>query len=279
LLAGLSLFSSLPTSVKHTAIIYPTDAVCGGPTSSFPDLALADVIDAYAQHVPAGGTPTSAALQFATRQLEPPLTETFVVLVTDGQPNCNSNNPNGICNDQSPSQVAACRCTTSNCDQSLCSIGCIDELTTQTAAQALADTGAELMVVGVGGELASSSSSLSSMKLGLPRTCASAIDCPGSTCGADGLCSNPLYFSTHASDYRAPADRLDVAVRRSAACTLWLDRGVLPQNLTVAREGASLAAADWSLTGTRQLKLLGATCDAVLAGGATPQVSWLPLLQ
>jgi hypothetical protein len=58
LLAGLARFSSLPTSVLHTAVIYPSDTTCAGPTTAQPNLALADVITAYAQHTPAGGTPT-----------------------------------------------------------------------------------------------------------------------------------------------------------------------------------------------------------------------------
>jgi hypothetical protein len=281
LLAGLTNFSSLPGNVLHSAIIYPGDNSCGGPTSIQENLALADVINAYAQHLPVGGTPTAFALEYAAAQPAPAATETFVVLVTDGLPNCNATNPNNTCTDGSLSQITACRCTTSSCGpgSALCAKGCVDDLGTFNAAQTLADTGAELMVVGVGEELANASGTLSSMKLGLPHTCSTPSDCPGSTCGADGLCSNRLYLGSLAGDYRAPANRLNAAVRQSAACTFWLDRDVLAQNLTLTREGVAVPAAEWTLVGTRQLKTSGATCSALLAGGAAPQVSSLPLLQ
>jgi hypothetical protein len=202
-----------------------------------------------------------------------------VVLVTDGQPNCNGNNPSSTCNDSSPSQVAACNCTTSSCARGtpLCSKGCNDGVVTQEAAQALADQGAQLMAVAVGSDLAPATSGLlSSMTLALPRTCATSTDCPGSSCGADGVCSNPLYFSTLAADYQAPADRLDTAVRHSAACAFWLDHDVFAANLTVTRASVAVAATEWSLSGTRLLKLMGAPCDALIAGGQAPKVSWLP---
>ncbi len=149
-----------------------------------------------------------------------------MVLVTDGLPNCNANNPNNTCTDGSASQTTACRCTTSSCapGSALCSKGCVDDLGTSTAVQTLADTGAELMVVGVGEEIANAVGTLSSMKLGLPRTCSTAGDCPGSTCGADGVCSNRLYLGSLASDYQAPANRLDAAPRAPSGWTATYSR-------------------------------------------------------
>lgn len=40
-----------------------------------------------------------------------------------------------------------------------------------------------------------------------------------------------------------------------------------------------MPSTEWTLVGTRHLKMMGATCDGLLAGGAAPQVGYLPLTQ
>ncbi len=82
---------------------------------------------------PSGGTPTASSLAFVGAV--PGLNAAdaradFVVLITDGQPNLNSANPNAICDCGTTCEQArkdACACTQGSCDSpGLCAVGCLD---------------------------------------------------------------------------------------------------------------------------------------------------------
>ena len=101
--------------------VYPADTVCTPagnsqvlasvtPASdSDVDLqAWADSINNRIQvQTPAGGTPTGASLQFVGNlpELNGTQREDFVLLLTDGLPNCNASNPNAC------TMPAQCKCT------------------------------------------------------------------------------------------------------------------------------------------------------------------------
>jgi hypothetical protein len=91
---------------------YPTDGLCGNtqpnPASLVVGLSQSNDVDSELQAkanevktainslAPTGGTPTGASLRFVGNDptLSNPDREDFVVLLTDGLPNCNAANPN-----------------------------------------------------------------------------------------------------------------------------------------------------------------------------------------
>lgn len=102
---------------------------------------------------PGGGTPTGATLAFLSR--EPGLTNQtdfrpdYVLLLTDGLPNCNESNPNDFVTD-----AAVCRCQsgTGDCSGALRRRGCLDADGTVAQVEALSNLGVKTIVVGFGAD-------------------------------------------------------------------------------------------------------------------------------
>ena len=278
--AGLqSLATTLPPA-RNGAVIYPSDATCGPPTTwvaPVPPTASTESLQListrYQATTPLGGTPTAAALDFVARTLpDEPDTETFVVLVTDGLPNCNAANPNNQCAGPNP----ACRCAISACTGSLCALGCLDDLGTIDSSRALARTHASLLVVGLGPEVIGSGSQvLSSLEISLPRVCATNADCRvGTRCAPTGVCEERFYAVESLADFSRPSKRIFDAVDRSTRCTFWLEHEVVPTELTVLVADAPLAATSWALEGGRRVRLSPAACEGL--GAAQPAFHWRP---
>lgn len=161
-----------------------------------------------------GGTPTGESLKFLANYaplLDPsPASprDDFVLLITDGLPNCNSSNAKN-CND-----VAACKCTltpaTACTPASFCTQGCLDDNSTVGAVQALRNKGIKTIVVGFGAETATGDgpATLNAMSVegGFARTCAD-VDAgcgSGDPCDpASGLCSRKYYQATTEAELRA----------------------------------------------------------------------------
>lgn len=281
LVAGLgTLANALPATTTHAAVFFPTGTQCGAPTQVSEGLTAAQVAAAAATTIPIGGTPTAQALQYVA-SLPARAVETFVVLLTDGVPNCNPSNPNQICTSQTPQAITACQCTGTNCStSSMCSLGCLDDLSTVNASHALVAQGLQLLVIGLGADLSTvrSSAPLSALEMALPRTCVTAADCSGGGSCSAGLCSERVFLTERETDYEAPALRLAEAVRRSERCTWWLPREVLAKDLVVSVGGAETD--DWSLTGAgagQRLVFGTAACAQLLAEPTVlPQVSVVP---
>ena len=105
-----------------------------------------------------GGTPTAASLTMLQTyeklvSVDSVGRKRFVILLTDGLPNCNLRNANNQCN----AVNATCKCTSviaGACTHpSDCSAGCLDEDASVTAARALFAQGVQVIVVGFGAEL------------------------------------------------------------------------------------------------------------------------------
>jgi hypothetical protein len=279
LVAGLGTLSAgLPQNTKHSLVAYPTDAMCGAPSrlDVSDEASAARIIDQVRLRQPIGGTPTAAALNFVAG-LPVQARDTFVVLATDGLPNCNANNPNNTCTATDPQSLAACRCTTTSCATALCALGCLDDLNTVNASHALAARGLQLMVLGVGSEVSSATASFSAMEMALPRTCTQGTDCASGTCSANGQCAERLYVTTSTADYALPAARLAQAVARAARCDWWLSQEVTQAGLRV--ELAGEVTTDWSLStigGEPRLVFGEVACAALQADAArTPVFSVL----
>jgi hypothetical protein len=116
------------------------------------DRSLSTILDALAATSPGGGTPTAAALArandyFKTGAGAALKGNNYVLLATDGGPNCNSNNSCG-----------SATCTTNmdgQCDSGNCCMGsaegCLDDVSVTQQIQALKSNGVRTFVVGIPG--------------------------------------------------------------------------------------------------------------------------------
>jgi hypothetical protein len=160
---------------------------------------------------PLGGTPTGATIHALSgyAPLANPDRDDFVVLLTDGLPNCNPDNPHDYSVDP-----AACRCTDPN--PASCAAGgkvlCLDQDATVSQISVLDAKGVKTVVVGFGADTASGDAPavLEAMGRagGYTLTCPAGTDaeCAGGTCDvATQTCSNSYYQAT---DGAALADAL-----------------------------------------------------------------------
>jgi len=293
--AGIDTMAAvIPARVPNTAIRYPLDSLCGAPGDPdvvvYPDktfyqrdnLVASELHDVLAAYIPVGGTPTAKALRYVASLPTTVQTETFVVLVTDGVPNCNANNPYNVCAQPTdPTALAACRCTTTSCSMGLlCSLGCLDDLGAVSASRLLGEQGMSLMVIGLGADLQSGIgiSTLGTLEIGLAASCTTSADCNGRTCGADGVCADKLFLAAAPADFEAPARRLARAVQVADRCTWWLPRQVAAADLTVEIGTDVLDPAEWTLKGEQEQRVVitGAACDRLIAGTESVTLSLPP---
>jgi hypothetical protein len=95
-----------------------------------------------------GGTPTNTSLRFVGElpALEGQTRANFILLLTDGLPNCNLEHP-------TPAPSPECRCTGS-CSGQLSALGCLDKDGSVATIQALRQKGIKTIVIGFGAETA-----------------------------------------------------------------------------------------------------------------------------
>ncbi len=218
---GTSVRLGLTTFPEGTLCQLPTSAAVALPAPSATDEGTASVLQQNASQIslalqartPQGGTPTGPALTLLAST--PGLTATdgredFVVLITDGLPNCNANNTNAACT-CNPSlcgascsavcaaQTTACQCTTSTCTNALCSLGCLDTDATISAVSTLRTAGVRTIVVGFGADTASGPAItvLDAMARagGAPRSCpnGTSAECGGLQCLSNRTCEQAFY--------------------------------------------------------------------------------------
>lgn len=276
------LAAELP-GAAHAAIIYPSDHVCGGPTSVVRPLDATGVVQLYDAAPPGGGTPTGSALSFLAGLAPEPHTTSIAVLITDGLPNCNPNNPNNLCTNSAypPSQasVAACRCTTAVCTGPNCSIGCVDDLGTMEAGRQVQEAGYELMVIAVGTDFVSSAAPFSAMRIDLRPACGSDEDCDGRPC-VEGSCADRVFRMVDTTSFARPRQRLATALAEHQRCIWWLGREASPDLLSLTIDGETVPATEWRLAGegTEQyVRFSGAACDALRSTKLAPTAEGIPL--
>ena len=171
---------------------------------------------------PYGGTPTGASLKslLTYLPLQPKMRrQSYVLLLTDGLPNCNEQLDNHTCT-----------CTSTSPD---CRAGghneCLDQSGTAAEALALKDAGITTIVVGFGRETGSTAGRQTLEQIasagGFVRTCQSDADCGGgtdtcSTMATDGCgrtvqaCAQKYFQATNASQLGAALTR----IRESVSC-------------------------------------------------------------
>jgi hypothetical protein len=206
-----------------------------------------------------GGTPTAATLQALLPGLKSNKGKTYVVLATDGGPNCDAKYScdTSMCTLNIESDNG-CTPTGTNCctPQGLpgsSQLSCLDAQPTIDAVTAIADAGIPVYVVGVPGS----------------EPYAKLLDALA-TAGGTARSSEPLYYAVSTSDEQALyAAMSKIAAKVAGSCTLTLDKAPPdPSLVNVFLNGSAIpqsGADGWTLSGTT-VTILGASCQAILDG-------------
>ena len=138
---GAHIFPDIPLDEEQACAVRPTPVL---PLGGANNRALFERV--FERWFPTGGTPTAEALRGARRHVAdpPPGVQRFVVLATDGAPNCNENPPvlppDCVCTSLMPGDCVLRRDATD----------CLDEFEPVEAVRALADEeGVPVYVIGL----------------------------------------------------------------------------------------------------------------------------------
>jgi hypothetical protein len=222
---------------------------------------------------PSFGTPTGPTLEGlrAYAPLANPDRDDYVLLLTDGLPNCNPNNPND--HQQNP---AACRCTAANvasCDIET-KLFCLDQDNTVDQIGALRDQGVKTVVVGFSSETAAGDGPavLSAMGNagGYKLTCPHGLDseCAGGTCNlGDQTCTNSYYQTSDRPALSAALARLAETLDPEP-CKF--DLPLEPSNekfISVVVDGVAVARGSdtWEYHPPQEILLVGSLCARAMA--------------
>lgn len=224
------------------------DAPAGTPGPA--DTALLEILG----HIGAnGGTPTAATLAALAPRIEGIGGKTYVILATDGGPNCDANATCGsdMCTynieGQPKCPPGGANCCAMNAD------GCLDAQPTIDAVTALATAGVPVYVVGVPGS----------------APYAALLD-QLATAGGTARSSEPLYYRVDTADQAAfMAAMSQIAAKIAGSCTITLDHTPPdPSLINVFLDGSVLPQSGpdgWTLSGTT-VTILGKSCGAITNG-------------
>lgn len=282
------LLSTTPTPARFGLVLYPSNATCGPPTVASPPVPMSDEPSVLAMMASAtitqlrsasfaGGTPTGPALRFAASQ--PELTidtrrEHFMVLVTDGLPNCNPMNSATCANPQ------ACRCTIQACSGQNCIIGCLDRQNTLDALTEASARNVRTLVVAFSSDVTGSASTATlfdelATAGGAPLSCTgrSGIECGANNpCLGDGTCTRKF-----SSEVDVGAARVGEVLRRSARCRWVLDQPVARDpRLRVQVNGLTVAPGPMSFEADADdvVRFGGPICAQLAQPGASVPVAF-----
>jgi hypothetical protein len=178
-------------------------------------VASAAAVDRVIQTLrPNGGTPTAASLDFVGSLAG--LTDPndgradFVVLLTDGLPNCRDAHPEAVCDcgsTCSAARLSACACTQGDCLASRCSIGCLDDEGSVQAVRRLSLASVRTIVIGFGAEV-NTDLGLPVLNAlaeagGFPRRCpnGTTAECGGGACDvATKLCDQKFFSARNGAE-------------------------------------------------------------------------------
>ncbi len=226
----------------------------------------------------AGGTPTGATLAFLSTLPELKTADfrnDFVLLLTDGLPNCNANNPNDFVQ-----SAAQCRCQTGGGDCSGVDVrrrGCLDADATVAQVEGLHRAGVKTIVVGFGADTNQASAREVLERLaragGVARSCMQDSECGTADRCTTGQCGR---WGFQASN-RAELEQVLTTVLSGltgALCTRTLpNRPLSTDAVSLVIDGRPIARGPqtWELTSNdRQITLAPAFCEANT--GATLQL-------
>lgn len=249
--------------------------------------AAAATIDAQLQSIgepgnlPAiGGTPTAASLDVLAglSSLQDLLREDFVLLLTDGLPNCNTS-----------LDPAACSCTaTTSTGQPITpcnfSCNCLDSWKVLESIDALRTKGIRTIVVGFGAETGSSIARplLNGMATrgGFARTCETDADCgAGDTCEPnEKLCSTRFYQAASAEELAQTLSKIGGRIPGLDPCQYGLtsapsDSELIAVYLDGERVESGASTWTYSNAGVPLVTFTGETCTRLEAASEAQPVT------
>ena len=228
--------------------ISPGDQLTGGadgPTTSA-------IVSALGRLGAAGGTPTRGALEAARESLARAKGKSFVVLATDGAPNCVTTTcPASQCL-LNIDRLNGCAPGGPSCCDVAGTTACLDGDGAETAVRALASSGVDTYVVGVPGS----------------ETYADVLDRLAHA-GGRPRPATPAYYRVDSTSQADLASALKkVTAQIAATCELKLAAAAPADLVNVFLDGAIVPRSDvdgWRIDGAT-VTLVGATCAAVKAG-------------
>jgi hypothetical protein len=270
-------------------VAFPSNASCAGPMVTAVPLPAGDdeaglrvSAEAIATQLRmlsfSGATPTAAALRFAAA--DPALTadagrKHYLVLVSDGPPNCNAANPNSCM------MPAACRCTLgmSGCMGALCRAGCLDRQATFDAVTSARGRDVETLVVGVGPEVLGGD--VLDVFNGLAQAGGFPLSCPAgglNECGAGNAClGDRTCARKFSADLATGLARAAGVIRRGAACRYVLGAPVPDAarlEVRVNEQVVPFGADGWQLDDATTVRFVGSVCTLLATPGAALPVTF-----
>jgi hypothetical protein len=233
------------------------------------------IVNVIQSDIVGGGTPTGNTLNMLANDpgLQPqPGRDAYILLETDGVPNCNANNPNDGC-----TNPAACACTIGVCCGGpgfpYSKLGCLDQTATVNAIANLnTNKKIKTIVFGFGDEAAASGPTLEAMAEagGFVRACPDGGNGPcglNNSCNAaTGLCVRQ-YYQANNGDQLAQALRDSIKVTADPCHFDLSDTPSNPELLAVLVDGQPVAPAPdtWSYnppssSGPPYVQFVGSIC-------------------
>jgi hypothetical protein len=212
---------------------------------------------------PKGGTPTAPSLRMLGTypKLQGTDREDFILLLTDGLPNCNSS-----------LSGATCTCTGATCTDAR---NCLDNVATVAAVKDLKAQGIRTIVVGFGADLGSATAVLGAMadEGGFARSCPNGTDAecaPGTCVAATKLCSTKYYQAADGTALAKALEQIGRLVGTGDPCAYKLDATPSdPKFLTVIIDGLSTTTGTETWTyAAGTVTFVGAMCTKL--SNATP---------
>jgi hypothetical protein len=286
---------------------YPTDPTCGAPSAVRIDTSTSNDVDSELQATATqinqaiqaigitgsqppgstnevgGGTPTGPSLNFlgTYTPLQDPNRADFILLLTDGLPNCNPSNSNNCIN------ATACKCTTSSCgtDTSapFCTLGCLDQGGAVSAVADLRTKDILTIVVGFGADTGAGDGPLVLNAMaeagGFARACPNGTNAEcgsNNTCDqATRLCQKKFYQASNGAELAAALADISDLIKNTNVCEFDLTATPAdPRFISVLFDGTNLTRDDtttWTYTqvGGDKVTILGQYCDKLRT--STPQ--------
>ncbi len=278
LLTAMERFlSTTDTGGRFGLVLFPSNASCGAPSVVSPPIPMSDDSSVLAMNASAaatqlrsttfsGGTPTSLALKFAATDSALTLDarrEHFVVLVSDGLPNCNSLNAATCMSPQS------CQCTIATCAGQNCVTGCLDRQATLDALTFATGKDVSTFVVAFGPDpmTASGLEVFNALAVAGGRALACGDCGSGNACLADGTCARRF-----SNELNTGLDRVGLAARRSGTCRFVLDEAVaLDPRLEVRVNGLVVSRGEtgWVAERAEVVRFGDRVCDQLAAVPST----------
>jgi hypothetical protein len=295
--AAMSSFLSQYGTVARLGLgTYPSDDFCGPSTSLRVQLPFLDddaTLQAKAsevnaalqairnhdparQNVPQGGTPTGPSLRYMASRPELQGTDRadFVLLLTDGLPNCNESYPK-------PYPDIACRCTVGSACSFVPKVGCMDDVGSSAGVRELRSKDIRTIVMGFGADTGSREAFAMFNTLadegGFARRCQYDSDCgAGDTCDPfAGACRRRFYQADNQAQLAAALQSVSEKVAKDV-CLIRLgdsSGSYTQESLQVSLDGQVLAPGpdSWSLT-SEGVRFTGSACQKLESSTPTSPV-------